>query len=187
MGGATGGAVSFHGVNGVNDRKIRIYGLSELHQHPGEILDLRPAVVHLRFLKARNRSEKVLDAAGIAGHGMGLELADVDDIVRLHDRRDEVKAVVGKAFLTVHRLSGAVLVQPDAVTDRVHAADVVNPLHMLRRIGAARTLCQGNIFNPLLPEPFRHSLHNQRVGCHRRVRLFRHNEVWLDDYFHAGP
>ena len=98
MGGATGGAVSFHGVNGVNDRKIRIYGLSELHQHPGEILDLRPAVMHLRFFKTRNGSKEIFDTAGISGHGMGFEFADIDDIICLHDRRDEMKAVIGKAF-----------------------------------------------------------------------------------------
>lgn len=181
MGGAAGGAVSFHGVDGVNDRKIRIYGLSKLHQHPGEILDLRPAVVHLRFLKARNRSEKVLDAAGIAGHSMGLELANIDDIVCLHDRRDEVKAVIGKAFPGIHRFCGAILIQVNAVTNGIHTTDVIDPLHMLRRIGATGALRQRDILDPLLPEPFRHSFYHQRMGGYRRLRLLRHNEVGFDD------
>ena len=81
-------------------------------------------------------------------------------------RRDEMKAVIGKALPGIHRFCGAILIQVNAVTNGIHTTDVIDPLHMLRRIGAARTLCQGNIFNPLLPKPFCHGFYHQRMGCH---------------------
>lgn len=66
MGGAAGGAVSFHGVYGVYDGELRVYGLGDLEEHPGEIVDIRPAIVKLRLFQTGYRAEQILYTAGIS-------------------------------------------------------------------------------------------------------------------------
>ena len=61
--------------------------------------------------QAGDRTEKVLDAAGIARHGMGLELTDINDIVGLHNRSDQMEGMIDKAGSSLYSLCGKVHVK----------------------------------------------------------------------------
>ncbi len=99
---AAGRTVAFHGINGVDNRYIRFYRLGKFHKHAGKILEVWKTVVHLRFFQTGNHPEKILDAAGVAGHGMGFQLADIDDVVCLADGRYDVKGMILKTCRTVY-------------------------------------------------------------------------------------
>ena len=67
--------------------------------------------MHLGLLKSRNGAEQILDAAGIAGHGMGFQLTDIDNIIRLTDRRDQMEGMIGKTGRTIHSFRGKIHIQ----------------------------------------------------------------------------
>ena len=87
------------------------HSLSQLQEHVGEIFDLWPAVVHLGLFQTGDGAEEILDAAGIAGHGMGLQFTDINDIIGFHDRSDQVEAVIFKSCRTIYGLCGKVHVE----------------------------------------------------------------------------
>lgn len=50
--------------------------------------------MHLGLFQTGDGAEEILDAAGIAGHGMGLQFTDINDIIGFHDRSDQVETVI---------------------------------------------------------------------------------------------
>ena len=107
--------------------------------------------MHLRLLQTGNRTEEILDAAGITGHGVGFQFTDIDNVICLHDGRDQVKTVVLESGGTVDGLRGKIHIQFGFRTKRIHATDMVDMLHGFGIVETAGTLGDGDMLHALFP------------------------------------
>ena len=187
MRGPSGGTVSFHGIDGIDDRQLRIHCLSQFNKHPGKIFDLRPTIVHLRLLKSRNGAEQILDASGVTGHGMGFQLTDIDNIIRLTDRRDQMEGMIGKTGRTIHSFRGKIHIQLNIRLQLLHAADRIDIFHILCVIESAGALCQRNVLHSLFSQPPGDRLDHQRMRRGGKLRAFCHDKVWFDHNLKFRP
>ena len=180
MGGAAGGPVPFHGIDGVDDGELGRYRLGQFKKHPGKIGKLVPAVMKLGLFQPGDHAEQVLDSAGISGHCMSFQLADIDHIVRLHNGRDDVEGMVGKPLRAVHGPGGKIHIELHLRLQLSHAAGAVNIFHVFGVIEPSGALRKGDVRYALVIQPADHTLDHQRMGGYRVLRLFRHDEVGLN-------
>ena len=107
--------------------------------------------MHLRLFQAGNRTEEILDAAGITGHGMRFQLTDIDNVICLHDGSDQVKTVVLESGRTVDGLCGKIHIQFGFRAKCIHAADMIDMLHGFGIVETAGTLGDGDMLHALFP------------------------------------
>ena len=140
--------------------------------------------MHLGLFQTGDGAEEILDAAGIAGHGMGLQFTDINDIIGFHNGSDQVKAVIFKSFRTVYGQGGKVHVQFCVLCQSIHAAYMIHMLHGFGIVETTGAFCNGDMLHALFPQPADHRFYHQWMCGGRKIRGFCHDEVGLDDDLH---
>ena len=81
--GTSGRPVALHARHGVYNGQAWLEILVQVHDHPGEVPRVRKPEVILRLHGAWDGTEHVLGSTGHSHHAVGLQLAEIDDGVRL--------------------------------------------------------------------------------------------------------
>ncbi len=186
MGGAAGRTVSLHGIYGINDGDSRVYGLCQLKEHPGEVFNIRKPVVHLRLFKAGDGAEEIFDPAGITGHGMGLQLGDVDHIIGIQNGCDDMKAVVDEAFPAGNCPCSKVHIEMQDILKGCNTAGLVEGFHIFGIVESAGAFRKRDIGNAMGAQISGHAADHNRMGRDRINRAFGHDKIGLDGNLHTG-
>ena len=129
--------------------------------------------------------KKFFHRAGHAGHGVGLELGEIDYGVGLQQPGGAGEALHRAALREGDLPHGVVGVQARARgLDCVHARAGVNAAHPGRREGAAGAVPHRH-GRPALREQAAELRHEYGVRRRRRLRLHARDEVGLHGYLHA--
>ena len=140
--------------------------------------------MELGLQEPRHTAEQVLDAAGEGGHAVGLELAEVDHVVRLGDGGDELKLPAERPLLHPQGAAGTVQVQrdPPFLGGGRHAGGLIEGLQQAGGIEAAGAVRQGDPPDPQLPQVGGHRLHQQRMGGGSPLGVRPHNQIGLEHH-----
>ena len=140
--------------------------------------------MQLGLLQARDGAEQVFYAAGIPGHRMSLELADIYDKIRLNDRSYDIERMVAERGRTADRDGRKILVQHKDIFELIHPAGAVDALHVFRRIRAAGAFSKRYVADAHGAQILRYRPDDRRMRRHRILRGLCHDKIRLEDNLH---
>ena len=178
--------VALHADHGVADAQPRLTVFAQIDDHVRKILDLRVFVVIFRLHRAGNDAEKVLDGVRHAHHPVRLELAHVDDRVRVSQicRLGEAPCLHGLRIRD--RADGKIPVQLRTQRlGRAQTRHVVDALQMRGVVQPAGAVAEDDVRPVRLQHPHQRTDH-RRMDRRGLLRLHRGDQIQLQRHAHPG-
>ncbi len=182
---ASGGPVPLHALHRVHNGEAGLEILVQIHNHPGKIPGIGIPKVAFRLHGAGNGPKHVFCPAGHGHHPVGLELAQVDDRVRITQPCGILELAAHLSLREMCLPLPEILVEPPTrLFRRPHAGGGVHPVHVGGVIQPSGAVPHHHV-RPPRPQQFHQGAEKPGVGGNCLFRLGKGYQIHFDGNFHS--